>query len=182
MRTQLLSFFRFQAVLWSFLLVSCAGLPVRAQGGEPQFTVTTKNSDDHVNIQHQNGVAFVDILSPTGIGAAAFELKSGVMPGKIVLRLHLQGLEEFRLTSSDESVEASVSSGDAPSIQQRIISAGSETPILPVHPFWMIIDVVAEQAEPAIPLEAGYFEITLPQEFLEKAGDSFEIEWIDFYR
>jgi hypothetical protein len=124
----------------------------------------------------------VDVQSPTGIGAAAFQLESGVMPENIILRLHLQGLEELRLTSAKETVGASVSSGDTPIIQERVISSGSESTILPNHPLWMSIDIVSEQPEPAIPLQEGYFEIALPVEFLQKAGNSFEIEWIDFYR
>ena len=74
---QLLKLFRFQFVLWSILLISCGGLPARAQAGEPEFTVTTKNSDDQVNIRHENGVVLIDVHSPSGIGSASFELESG---------------------------------------------------------------------------------------------------------
>lgn len=178
----MLKLFRFQFVLWSLLLISCGGLPARAQAGEPEFAITTKNNDDQVNVRHENGVAFIDIESTTGIGSAAFQLKSGSMPQEIVIRLHLKGLEDFRLTSTGESIGASISSGDEPTIQQRLISPGSETPILPGHPLWMNMDIVSEQSEPRIPLEEGYFEVALPKEFLAQAGTSFEMQWIDFYR
>ena len=168
--------------LLSLMLVSCAGLPVNAQSGEPIFTVTTKNGDDQVNVQHQNGTTLIDIYSPTGIGSAKFVLESGTMPGEITLRLHLKGLEEFRLTSVQESIAASVASSDASNISQKIIAPDSESPLLPSHPLWMQVEVVSAQPEKKIPIEAGYFEITLPKEFLQKAGMSFEIEWIDFYR
>ncbi|MDQ2691279.1 MAG: hypothetical protein M3Y68_04545 [Chloroflexota bacterium] len=178
----MLKLFRFQFVLWSFLLISCAGLPVRAQAGEPEFTITTKNNDDQVTVQHQDGVLFVDIQSPTGIGSASFEVTAGSLPHDIVLRLHLTGLEDFRLTSATDSIGISISSGAEPTIQQRLISPSSETPILPGHPLWMTTDIVSEQPEPAIPLDEGYFEIALPKDFLAQAGTSFEIQWIDFYR
>jgi hypothetical protein len=46
----------------------------------------------------------------------------------------------------------------------------------------MEIEIVSEQTEKQIPLEAGFFEVTVPQQFLRSAGNTFEIEWIDFYR
>jgi len=162
--------------------MSCAGVPVNAQSGEPVFVVTTKNKDDQVDIQYENSVAFIDVYSPTGIGSAILELESGTMPGNMILRLHLKGLEELRLTSSQTSIEASVSNSDPSDIHQRIIAASSDSPLLPDHPMWMKIEIVTEQAEKKIPLEEGYFEITVPKEFILKAGNSFEIQWTDFFR
>jgi hypothetical protein len=169
-------------VLLSLFLASCAGLPARAQSGEPVFQITTKNKDDQVSIQYQNGIAIIDVHSPTGIGSATFELESGPMPAEVILRLHLKGLEEFRLTSAQSNIAASVASSDASNISQRIIAPGSESPLLPSDPLWMEIEIVSNQAEKTIPLEEGYFEITVPKEFIQNAGNSFEIEWIDFYR
>lgn len=141
-----------------------------------------KNPDDQVDIQIENGAAQVDIQSPTGIGSVSFELVSGTMPGNITLRLHLTGLEQFRLTSAQDRISASVSSGDALGIQnESILSSGTEAPLLPGHPLWMEIEIVSD-AEKKIPLEEGYFEVTVPGEFIQNAGKSFEVEWIDFYR
>ena len=171
-----------QTILLSLLLVSCAGLPANAQSEEPVFTVTTKNKEDQVDIQYKDRAALIDIHSLTGIGSARFELKSGSLPGEITLRLHLKGLEEFRLSSAQESIAASVSSSDASDIHQKIIASGGDSPLQPSHPLWLQIEIVAGQAEKKIPLEEGYFEITAPKEFTREAGNSFEIEWIDFYR
>lgn len=171
-----------QTILLSFLLVSCAGLPVGAQSQEPVFTVTTKNKEDQVDIQSKDRAALIDIHSPTGIGSARFELEAGSLPEEIVLRLHLKGLEEFRLSSAQDSIAASVSSSDASDVHQKIIASGGDSPLQPSHPLWLQIEIIAGQAEKKIPLEEGYFEITVPKEFTRKAGSSFEIEWIDFYR
>ena len=46
----------------------------------------------------------------------------------------------------------------------------------------MEIEIVSDREEEVIPLEDGYFEIGLPKEILQKAGSSFRVEWIDFYR
>lgn len=171
-----------ETFLLSVLLVSCAGQPASAQSGEPVFVVTAKNTDDQISIQFDNSAALIDIISPSGIGAATFELESGSMPEQVVLRLHLQGLEEIRLTSSQTSIAASVSNSDPSEVHQRIAAASINTPILPGQPLWMEIEIVSEQAVETLPLEEGYFEVTVPRDFLQKAGNSFEAEWIDFHR
>ena len=152
--------------------MSCGGASAGAQPEEPGFIVITKNTDDQVDIQYENGVALIDIQSPTGIGSATFELESGDMPGNMLLRLHLRGLEGFRLESAQDQISASVSSGDAGEMNsQTILSSGTESPLLPGNPLWMDIQ-----------REEGYFEVTVSQEFIQNAGKMFEIEWIDFYR
>jgi hypothetical protein len=174
-----------QAILWCLLLAACAGGPAGAgaQPEEPAFIVITKNPDDQVDIEYQSGTAHIDIQSPTGIGSAAFELASGPMPEGITLRLHLKGLEQIRLRSAQDQIAASVSSSEAAPLEnQTLLSSGAETPLLPGNPLWMPIAIVANQAEKKIPLEEGYFEVTVPQEFIRNAGTTFEIEWIDFYR
>jgi hypothetical protein len=158
-----------QILLFSFLLMACGGVSAGAQPDEPGFIVITKNPDDQVGFEFENGTSLIDIQSPTGIGSAAFELESGSMPGNIILRLHLKGLEGFRLTSPKDQISASVSGGEIEN--QTILSSGTESSLLPGHPLWMEI-------QPA----EGYFDITVPQEFIRNAGKMFEIEWIDFYR
>jgi len=175
--------FHLPAILLSFLLVSCGGISAGAQPEEPGFIVITKHPDDQVDIQYQNGTSLIDIQSPAGVSSAAFELESGRMPDHMVLRLHLKGLEGFRLTSAQDRISASVSGGDSGQVEEQILlSAGTESPLPPGHPLWMEIQIVSSQAENRIPLEDGYFEVEVPQEFIQSAGKTFEIEWIDFYR
>ncbi len=169
-------------MLLSFLFASCAGGPADAgaQSAQPEFIVFTKNPEDEVKIQAENGAAQIDIYSPSGIGAASFELESGTMPENITLRLHLTGLEGFRLTSARDQISTSIS-GEANSETQTILSPGAESPLSPSDPLWIEIAIVSE-AQKKIPLEQGYFEVTVPQEFIRNAGTTFEIEWVDFYR
>ena len=172
-----------QAILWSLLLVSCASGPLGMQTQEPGFIVITKNLEDKVSIRYENGTALIDIQSPTGIGSASFELDSGEMPDNMTLRLHLKGLEQFRLKSAQDQIAASISSAGAIQDEsQTILSSGTETPLLPGHPLWMQIEIVSSRAEKNIPLKEGYFEVSVPDKFLRNAGTTFEVEWIDFYR
>jgi hypothetical protein len=169
--------------LLSFLLVSCASQQANAQADEPVFTVLTKNADDEADIRYANGAAEIDIYSPSGIGSASVALESDSMPGAMILRLHLVGLEQVQLTSSHETVRASVSSDGTFRLgEQTILTAGAESPLLPGSPLWVEIDIVSTQAEKKIPLQDGYFQVTVPKEFLQNAGSSFEVHWIDFYR
>lgn len=168
-------------LLMCLLFASCASLPDNALDARPEFRVSTKKQGDKVSVLAEDSQTVIEIYSETGIGSAGFELISGAMPKYIVLRLHLRGLEEFRLISSQVVVAASISSsGVLNTNHQRIISSNLEFPILSVHPLWLNIEIISNSTK--IPLEDGYFEITLPAEFLREAGTSFEIQWIDFYR
>lgn len=171
-------------ILLSLFLMSCASQPANAQSGdEPVFTVTTKNQDDEINIQNGNGLTTIDVHSSTGIGSAKFDLISGAMPEEIIVRLHLTGLEEFRLVSDQATVAASGSSSEMFNVtDQRVIASGNEYSITPIDPLWMKVEIVSGQAIETIPLEEGYFEITVSKGFIQNARDSFEIQWIDFFR
>lgn len=164
--------------------MSCASQPANAQSGdEPVFTATTKNQADQINIKYENGVTTFEIHSPTGIGTAKFDLESGSMPQKLILRLHLEGLEGLRLVSSQATIAASGSSSDVFNVTgQSVIAAGNEFSITPIDPLWVKVEIVSGQADKKIPLEEGYFEIAVPKEFIRSAGNSFEVHWIDFYR
>ena len=178
-----MKYFVVHTILLSLCLTSCASRPANAQSGEPVFAVTTENPDDQIDIKNEKGISTVDIHSPTGIGSARFVLESGTMPERVVMRLHLKGLEELRLVSDQTTIAASASSSNLFRItDQRIISSGNEYSITPIDPLWMKIEIVSSQAIETIPLKDGYFEITISNEFIQNSGDSFEIQWIDFYR
>ncbi|HET9910126.1 MAG TPA: hypothetical protein VFQ23_26010 [Anaerolineales bacterium] len=147
------------------------------------FNVTTRNQDDQIDIQHKNSITTVDIHSPTGIGSATLQLESGAMPEKIVLRLHLTGLEQFKLVSEQTTLTASGSSSEGFNLTgQSVLAAGNEYVITPIDPLWTKVEIVSGQGSKEIPLGEGYFEITIPNEFIRRAGNSFEIQWINFFR
>jgi len=171
------------ALLISVVLTACTFQPDRSNGSKPEFNVTSSKQGDTITITSEEDVSIIDVNSPSGIGSARVELVSGILPQKMIARLHLKGLEEFRLLYADNVIVASASSGSAfNNSNQRILLSDTEEPILPGGPLWMEIRIVSDQMAPNIPLEEGYFEITFPQEFTEKAGTSFEIQWVDFFR
>jgi len=170
-------------LLAGFLMAGCAAPPGAPGTDAPVFSVSTAGEGNAVTVNASEETAIVEVRSQSGIGAASIELVSGTLPANFVVRLHLQGLEEFRLTYEGMAIAASVSSSGYPDIFQSVRSPeAGERPIAPDSPFWMNIGIVSEAATPRIPLDQGYFEITLPEAFRREGRRSFTIHWIDFYR
>lgn len=164
-------------------LAACTLQPELPGDSTSELSVTSSKPGDTITITSEEGITIIEVDSPSGIGSAQFELVSGTLPQKMVARLHLKGLEEFRLLYADTVIVASASSGSVfNSSNQKILISGKEQPILPGQSLWMKIRIVSDQTSQDIPLEQGYFEITFPQDFIEKAVSSFEIQWVDFFR
>lgn len=171
------------ALLLPLLLGACARSSLSTPTPQPVFHVTVADHSDEAQIKQGDNETVITIQSPNGIGSANIELGSGTMPETMIVRLHLTGLEEFRLISKQTTISASFSSaGVLTGNNQKSISAGEESPITPIHPYWLDIRIVSDQETPDIPLIQGYFEVELPKEFLQETGNSFEIQWVDFYR
>jgi len=171
------------AILIGFLLAACTLQSPASNGSEPEFSFTSSKPGDTVTITSEENVTIIEVNSAGGIGSARFELVSGSWPQKMIARLHLKGLEEFRLLYAETIIVASASSGSSFNTgDQMVILSGTEEPIPPGHPLWMDIRIVSNEMIPNIPLEEGHFEITFPREFIAKAVSSFEIQWVDFFR
>jgi hypothetical protein len=167
-------------LLLHVFLVACSENPGTVQD-DPGFSVQSQNIDDRIAFQHRDDRTIIDIISPSGISSAKFALKSGQMPGQIHIWLHLEGLEGFRLISDQVTVAASIpSSGGLNDQIQMKITSEREEPMGQFDPFRLKLDIVSNSEE--IPLQDGYFEIIIPKGFLQQAGNSFEIQWIDFFR
>ncbi len=146
------------------------------------FKITTKRSDDRVEVKSENDKVVFDVRSPFGISSATIERTTEQWPEKVLILLRLKGLENFKLSTGNLKLEASVSSpnGDA-----RLWKDGKEDPPLDSkNPYWMGIKVMGSDGKPTKvnPLKDGYFEMQLPKKFLEGNPKSFKLEWIDFYR
>jgi hypothetical protein len=171
------------------LLAGCgapdgAGVPSGASETRPPvFTAAAEGDGNELKVSVEGETAVVDVQSRSGIGAATVELASGTPPETIVVRLHVSGLESFRLSYEQTTITVAVSSSDSRSILQEVSSPdGGTSPLTFDSPLWLDIRAVSEQATPTIPLQQGYFEIRLPKQLLSDRQRSFTIRWIDFYR
>ena len=170
-------------LLVCILMAGCAAPPGTPETSPPVFTVNAEGDGNELTVSTEGESILIDVYSKSGIGKAIIEHVSGGPPEKIVLRLHLTGLEEFRLSYDQTTITASVSSRDSRAIAQSLASPEEgEHSIEPDNSSWLDITIVSDQATPEIPLTQGYFEITLPEGLLTEADSSFSIQWIDFYR
>src|SRR5436190_8718660 len=86
-------------VLLALLAALCA-LAVAADGVAPKnpsdrFKITTKRTDDSVDVRADKHKAFITVKSPFGISQAVIEGREDDWPKVVVLRLHLKGLVEL---------------------------------------------------------------------------------------
>ncbi|MCO8123961.1 hypothetical protein NHH03_19610 [Stieleria sp. TO1_6] len=151
-------------------------------GADPPFRVNTKRADDKVEINAEAGKTYFSVKSPFGISQAVFQRGGIKWPDTVVLRLHLKGLENLKVSNGKVRLEASASSQNG---NIRLWKDGKEdAPLGAENPYWMQIHLVRNDGQPVktIPLKDGYFEMQLPNALFEDNPDSITLDWIDFYR
>jgi hypothetical protein len=167
-------------------LAASAALHGSSASQPPRLTVAAEADGASVTVSDEGEKIILDVRSRSGIGRATVKMVAGKLPEKIVLWLHVRGLEEFRLLhdmpGDGPEIIARVSSGDGSVTQSLRSRDGDERPITSASPHWLGVRIVSDRSAPRIPLEQGHFEITLPKDFLREGGRSFSIRWIDFYR
>jgi hypothetical protein len=148
----------------------------------PAFKITTKRSEDRIVVKlSDTNVQFV-VQSPAGIGSGTIERTTERWPDTVVLRLRLNGLESFKLSSDKLQLDASISSqnGDV-----RLWKDGKEDePLDAKNPYWMEIRIQDAEGKPTkvFPLKGGFIEMQLPKSLLERNPKTLTLHWIDFYR
>lgn len=158
-------------------------LLVMASAGDPlPFLIKTQRADDRVEVQVEKDRTVFSIRSPFGIGRAVVERKADRWPKNVVLRLHLKGLENFRIGHAKGSLHAAVGSGDGTVRQWK--DGKEDAPLQAGDPLRMTIRLIGADGKPvgSIPLKNGYFEVALPPAFFRNAPPTFTLDWIDFYR
>ena len=161
----------------TILSVGCASAE-----DESPFKITTKRDNDKVEVKVEKDRMIFLVRSPFGISQTVIERTDGNWPDSVILRLHLKGLESFKVSNGKVTIEAAVSSQDG---KVRLRKDGKEDePLDFKSPYWTEIRIVGKDGKPEtkIPLEDGYFEILLPKALLEDNPKSITISWIDFYR
>ena len=168
----------------ALVLLVAAGSLAAADDAAPKFKVTTKRTDDTVEVRAEKDRAVFSVKSPFGISQAVIERADEKWPEAVVLRLHLKGLESFRASNGKVTLDAAVSIQDGkPKV--RLWKDGKEdAPLDEKSPFWMDVRMLTGDGKPAkeLPLKDGYFEMALPKAFFEGNPKSITLNWIDFYR
>lgn len=161
-------------------LVSIGYLTAKATDkDDPGLDITTRKSEDRIEVEAKDDAIFLTVTSPSGIGSATVNSKDGKWPGKLVLRLRLKGLESLTISHQQVTLGASFSShGDS---EQRVYvkTGGQEKPLDRDNPYWMEIKIVGGKS---VPLQSGHFEMVLPAAIFKSEPKTVTISWIDFYR
>jgi hypothetical protein len=162
-------------------LVSCSASPQE----RVTINVVSHKQDAQITIDADGERAVIQIVSPSGIGNAEFEITSRTLPKKIVLQFHLRGLEQLEFAYDKTVVIGSVSSAQGNVIRQYRRDSGSNEAqdVLPNSRYWMKIDLVAQAGSAkTIPLQNGTIEVEAPEDFAQGQHRRFSVQWIDFYR
>jgi hypothetical protein len=158
------------------------------QNNPPRFEAQAVKESDMVEVKNDAALTTFDIFSPGGIGSATIHLTSGKLPRKILLRLHLKGLEEFRFSAGGKTILLSVSSTGENRVRQNLRKENGQSEEWHImdadSPYWMEMNIKSANSGEGgkISVEEGYFEIEVPEYFLKKEISGFSLRWIDFYR
>jgi hypothetical protein len=150
-------------------LTACA--PSTASPDSAAYKAVPLKGKPVVTFTAANDALSIDVASPAGIGGAAIEKTAGQWPSRILVRLHVKGLESFKFHYADITIEVNASShGDKTVRETRERTGLSDTP-KPGDPDWI-----------AVTPGEDYFDIKASTAFLKSGANKFTIEWIDFYR
>jgi hypothetical protein len=144
------------------------------------YHLTSGHDDTRVNVSLVHKSLVFDITSPRGIDHLHVQRKGADWPDKLVVRLRLKGLEHFAIDTDKCSLAWSVPSHGEPNSRMMRFVAKQELPVAIEDPCFAAIRIIAKNH--AIPLNDGYFELTLPTTCLDGNPEEIKFRWIDFYR
>jgi hypothetical protein len=168
----------------SGLLVLVVAVTTGADNDALQFRITTKRNDDRVDVKSEKDKATFSIHSPFGISQAVIKRAGEAWPDAVVLRLHLKGLENFKVTNDRVKLEGSASIQDGKPLVRLWKDGKEDAPLDAKSSYWMAIRILDGDGKQAkeIPLRGGYFEMQLPKALFEGNPKAITVNWIDFYR
>jgi hypothetical protein len=150
----------------------------------PNFKLKLRKADDLIEFQSKMGTTIFTVKSPSGISQTAIERLDNHWPKVVTLRLYLKGLEGFRASNGKITLNAEVTKQDGKLKTRLWKDKETSAALNEKSPFWMNIRIIGADGKPSgeIPLQNGYFELTLPRAFLQGNPKSITIHWIDFHR
>lgn len=147
---------------------------------QSSFKATVGRNDTSIRFQTEGDATVFDITSPIGIDKATIKRESGEWPKTILVRLHLGGLESFKVGGKGFAIDWSIASTGDHEATATLKSGKRVTDIMRESPFYSEVRIVG--GEKKIPLKNGYFEVSLPAKLFEGNPEEITLEWIDFYR
>lgn len=167
-----------------FLIGGCNMQKSQTDGGQTSLAVTLQKTEDQASVNIADSAAVITVTSESGIGKITID-PAGAPPKKLLLRLHLGGLEELTLARGDTLVRGGITHRDgqhpSPLLSGRYHANQRWKRLGPSDPEYADIKIFSESDKSAVPLKDGYFQVEVPKMFYAD-GAAFEVRWIDFYR
>lgn len=157
-----------------------SGLTSEPDDKRLSMKVAAVHRDGDVSFEGDSKKAVIHIRSKSGIGGATLERGEDPWPRTVVIRLHLKGLESFRLQAGGNTTEWSISSTGKPTSHQSVIDDQGERNVPVDSERYREVKLVSKRKK--IPLRDGFFELQLEGAHLPEMLDELKLEWIDFYR
>ena len=129
-------------LLASGLLLLAVAISTATADDSPPFKVTTKRADDRADVTIEKGKATISVHSPFGIGLALIERAGETWPDAVVLRLHLKGLGNFKVTNGKVTLEGSASLQDGKPLVRFWKGGKEDAPLDAKSPCWMEVRIV----------------------------------------
>lgn len=144
-----------------------------AAPSKPQFQAKARKDDTHLRFNTDGTTSIWDITCKSGIDETTITRLGDKWSEKIVVRLHLTGMESFNAANGDTTVHWSVTRSDR--TIQSLWKGKKETSIASDSPYFTEVKEVADGKE-------KYFEVPLPANLFEGNPKEVRLWWIDFYR
>ena len=163
---------------------------VLSAGGPPILQVSGHDPFARTAVSTIADTVTIDVTSPSGIGHASFTLPPKRRPARILIRLHLKGLEEFRFVYGDTMIVVNTDAriprmSDVRAHLRVIDQPGGEgreiRELSPFDPEFIQVTISSALGYPT-GTGADWLVVEAPPSFLHGDEDRFEIRWIDFYR
>ncbi|MFP6900387.1 MAG: hypothetical protein VCA36_05560, partial [Opitutales bacterium] len=145
---------------------------VKAQNKLPKFNFDYRKKGPHgspnsIEATVLDSAVVFEVKSGFGIGSAKIQLAEGNWPKKVLVRLHLTGLEGFSVSNGKKSMTRS-------DLNIRMLDAKGN----PVEGRYLLKSLGPNKSKRI----EGYYEVTLPPSLLTPEVKELKVRWVDFYR
>ena len=149
----------------------------------PKFQLDYKKKCPHDGFRQikatlsKDSVVF-DVTDQFGIGGGVINLVEGSWPKKVLIRLHLTGLEGFRTTIEGKTFTGSYHGENTPPRKDRLQTRMLDAKGNPLKGRYLLKSTAPNASKRII----GYYEAEVPQSVFKSGAKKIDLSWVDFYR
>ncbi len=154
-----------------------------AKISEPKFKLDyrKKGSRDgarRIKSTLDKGSVVFDVAEQSGIGGGTISLIEGQWPEKVLIRIHLAGLEGFEVTVGGKTFSGAYHGENFPSRKDRLQIRMLDAEGNPLKGRYLLKFTGPDSQERIV----GYYEAEVPQMALKTGAKKIDLSWVDFFR